>query len=94
MVRGRRGRTPGLTPEALLLYTAPHFHSVCPGLLMENTTQLLLRQVDALSGRQVLVVDANDPALKRLDVEADIHLHADDFTIGAQQWAAAPTVPR
>lgn len=60
---------------------------------MENTTQLLLRQVDALSGRQVLVVDTNDPALKRLDVEADIHLHADDFTIGAQQWAAAPTVP-
>ena len=60
---------------------------------MENTTQLLLRQAGALSGRQVLVVDADDPALKNLDADAQVHLHADDFTVGAQQWAAAPTVP-
>ena len=60
---------------------------------MENTTQLLLRQADALSGRHVLVVDANDTALKSLDVDASLQLHADDFTIGAQQWAPAPTVP-
>ena len=60
---------------------------------MENTTQLLLRQSDALAGRNVLVVDANDPALKTLAVDATVHLHADDYTIGAQQWSPAPTVP-
>ena len=60
---------------------------------MENTTQLLLRQSDALAGRNVLVVDANDPALKTLSVDATVHVHADDYTIGAQQWAPAPTVP-
>lgn len=60
---------------------------------MENSTQLLLRQRDALAGRQVLVVEANDSALKTLDVDAQIHVHADDFTIGARQWAPAPTLP-
>ena len=60
---------------------------------MENTTQLLLRQSDALAGRNVLVVDANAPALKTLAVDATVHVHADDYTIGAQQWSPAPTVP-
>ncbi len=60
---------------------------------MENSTQLILRQSEALAGRQVLVVEANDSALMSLDVGADIHVHADDFTIGAQQWAPAPSIP-
>ncbi|MCK0152156.1 class I SAM-dependent methyltransferase [Alcanivorax sp. S6407] len=60
---------------------------------MENTTQLLLRQSDAMSGREVLVVDANDGALTSLDVDARMHIHADDFTIGAQQWAPLPSIP-
>ena len=59
---------------------------------MENTTQLLLRQSDALAGRNVLVVDANDPALKTLAVDATVHVHADDYTIGAQQWSPAPSI--
>lgn len=60
---------------------------------MENSTQLLQRQAEALHGRSVLVVDANDAALAQLDAQASVHLHADDFSIGAQQWAPAPTVP-
>ncbi|MDX1803597.1 MAG: methyltransferase [Alcanivorax sp.] len=59
---------------------------------MENTTRLLERQADLLSQRSVLVVDANDPALASLPC-ASLHLHADDFTVGAQQWAPAPTLP-
>lgn len=60
---------------------------------METTTQLLLRQSDALAGRHVLVVEANDSALTSLDVDAQIHVHADDYTIGAQQWSPAPSIP-
>ncbi len=60
---------------------------------MENTTQILLRQREAMSGRNVLVVDANDSALTSLDVDAQIHVHADDYTIGAQQWSPAPSIP-
>lgn len=60
---------------------------------MENTTQILLRQREAMSGRNVLVVDANDSALTSLDVDAQIHVHADDYAIGAQQWSPAPSIP-
>ena len=59
---------------------------------MENTTQLLVRQDEALAGRQVLVVEANDPALTGLNIDAQIHVHADDFTIGAHQWSPLPSV--
>ena len=41
----------------------------------------------------MLVVEANDSALTSLDVDAQIHVHADDFTIGARQWAPAPSLP-
>ena len=41
----------------------------------------------------MLVVEANDGALTSLDVDAQIHVHADDFTIGAQQWSPAPSIP-
>lgn len=47
-----------------------------------------------MEGRQVLVVEANDGALTSLDVDAQIHVHADDFTIGAQQWSPAPSIPQ
>ncbi len=60
---------------------------------MENTTQLLLRHSDEMAGRHVLVVEANDMALMSLDVDAQIHVHADDFTIGAQQWSPVPSIP-
>ncbi|EKF75051.1 hypothetical protein A11A3_05144 [Alcanivorax hongdengensis A-11-3] len=59
---------------------------------MENTTRLLERQAPTLADRSVLVVDANDPALSALPAKT-LHLHADDFTVGAQQWAPVPTIP-
>lgn len=59
---------------------------------MENSTQLLWRQESALAGRQVLVVDADDPALAGLPVEKQ-HTHADDINMGAQQWAPLPQLP-
>ena len=59
---------------------------------MENTTRLLERQADLLAHRSVLVVDANDPALMSLPC-ASLQLHADDVTVGAQQWALTPTIP-
>ncbi|WP_101675035.1 methyltransferase [Alloalcanivorax mobilis] len=59
---------------------------------MENSTRLLWRQQDSLASRRVLVVEANDPALA--DLPADrIYLHADDYGVGAHQWAPLPTLP-
>lgn len=60
---------------------------------MEKTTQLLWRQRADLEGRNVLIVEANDPALMTLQLNAQVHVHADDFTVGAQQWAPQPNVP-
>lgn len=59
---------------------------------MENSTQLLWRQQATLAGRRVLVMDANDPALAELPAE-QLYLHADDYTVGAHQWAPLPTLP-
>ena len=56
---------------------------------MENSTRLLWRLEENLAGRRVLVVDANDPELADLPAE-QVYLHADDYTVGAHQWA--PTV--
>ena len=59
---------------------------------MENSTRLLWRQEESLAGRRVLVVDANDPELADLPAE-QVYLHADDYTVGAHQWAPLPTLP-
>lgn len=59
---------------------------------MENSTQLLWRQEQRLAERRVLVVEANDPALSALPAER-LYLHADDYTVGAHQWAPLPTLP-
>ena len=59
---------------------------------MENSTQLLWRQEQALANRRVLVVDADDPALQGLPAEK-CHSHADDINVGAQQWAPLPLLP-
>lgn len=59
---------------------------------MENSTQLLWRQQDALAHRRVLVMEANDPALADLPA-GQLYLHADDYTVGAHQWAPLPTLP-
>lgn len=59
---------------------------------MENSTRLLWRQEGRFAGRRVLVVEANDPALAELPAER-VCLHADDYTVGAHQWAALPLVP-
>ncbi len=59
---------------------------------MENSTQLLRRQEQLLAGRRALVVEANDPALAALPAE-QLYVHADDYTVGAHQWAPLPTLP-
>lgn len=59
---------------------------------MENSTRLLWRQQQRLADRRVLVVEGNDPALSALPAER-LYLHADDFTVGAHQWAPLPTLP-
>ncbi|MCC4307758.1 methyltransferase [Alcanivorax marinus] len=59
---------------------------------MENSTQLLWRQQDALAHRRALVMEANDPALADLPA-GQLYLHADDYTVGAHQWAPLPTLP-
>ncbi len=70
---------------------------ILPGLIaletfMENSTQLLWRQQDTLADRRVLVMEANDPALADLPA-GQLYLHADDYTVGAHQWAPLPTLP-
>ncbi|MFP1682896.1 methyltransferase [Alloalcanivorax sp. C16-1] len=59
---------------------------------MENSTQLLWRQQESLADRRVLVTEANDPALADLPA-GQLYLHADDYTVGAHQWAPLPTLP-
>lgn len=59
---------------------------------MENTTRLLQRHQRALANRQVLVVDANDIALRQLS-PGKVALHTDLASIAADQFQAAPSVP-
>lgn len=59
---------------------------------VENTTRLLMRHADALAGRHVLVVGADDPSLCQLPV-ASVTLHGDDASVPAVDAALLPTVP-
>ncbi|WP_284456092.1 methyltransferase [Alloalcanivorax xenomutans] len=58
---------------------------------MENSTKLLQRQASALAARRAGVVEADDAALADLPA-ASLWLHADDFTVAADQWRLLPEV--
>lgn len=59
---------------------------------MENTTRLLQRHQPTLASRQVLIVDANDAALRHVS-PGQVVLHTDLASVPADQFQAVPSVP-
>lgn len=59
---------------------------------MENTTRLLLRHDAELATRHVLVVGADDPALRQLPART-MTLHTDDVTVSGATASLLPAVP-